>query len=89
MSKRISAKRYNVFSYHLLKIISPFKDVDKLKHGWKKYFIHIQNQEIINITQKTEVATVRGVEKNSFDLFLDLLIEYTIKKEYEKSVRFY
>ena len=79
---------YNVFSYSLLKVISPFEDIrDNLKHGWNGYSIEIENQKIKTITKKMGVAG--GIEANISGLFFDLLIEYVSEKMYERKIELF
>ncbi len=87
-NKESTTRGYGVFSYHLLKTISPFEETESnLKHGWNGYSIEIENREIKSITKKIGVAN--RVEVNISDLFFDLLIEYIVDKIYEKPIELY
>jgi len=89
-NKESTTRGYDVFSYYLLKAISPFEETESnLKHGWNGYSIEIEieNRKIKSITKKIGAAT--RVEGNISDLFFDLLIEYIVKKIYEKPIELY
>ena len=77
-NKESDPRGYNTFSYHLLKIISPFKEIKgSLQHGWGKYSIEIENQRI------------KKVNQNISNLFFDLLIKYIQEKYYKKEVELF
>jgi len=81
-NKKDDTRSYSVFSYYLLKVISPFEETeDSLQDEWGKYSIKIENERI------KSVANTVGEEKvTMFDFFFDLLIEYVSREIYKKEV---
>ncbi|MCK4355128.1 hypothetical protein KAW43_02110 [Candidatus Parcubacteria bacterium] len=87
-NKENTTRGYDVFSYYLLKTISPFEETESnLKHGWNGYSIEIENRKIKSIAKK--IGAANRVEANISDLFFDLLIEYVSEKIYEKPIEIY
>jgi len=87
-NKESTTRGYDVFSYYLLKTISPFKETEgNLQHGWGEYSIEIENQRIKSVARKIETAS--KVKANISNLFFDLLIEYVSNKHYEKQIELF
>lgn len=87
-NKEITTTGYDVFSYYLLKTISPFEGSENnLQHGWGGYSIKIEDQRIKSVTKKIGVAN--KAEVNISDLFFDLLIEYVSKEHYNKQIELF
>lgn len=83
--KESTTRGYDVFSYYLLKTISPFERTeDNLQHGWGGYSIEIRDQRIESVTKK--IGAANRVEVNISELYFDLLIEYVSNKHYEKQI---
>lgn len=75
----------DVFSYYLLKIISPFKkNENNLQKEWGKYSIEIKNQKIGIVSRA--MRTTRKTKVDISELFFDLLINYVSKEIYKKEV---
>jgi len=73
--KENSARSCDIFSYYLLKVVSPFKETEEsFQHGWGKYSIKIENKGI------------KEVNANISNLFFDLLIEYVEKRKYNEKI---
>ena len=92
-NKKSATRGYDVFSYYLLRAISPFEKTESnLKHRWNGYSIEIENREIkhVTVTKKTGAASMeKVVEVNISYLFFDLLIEYIVEKIHEKPIDIY
>lgn len=85
INKETETRAYDVFSYCLLKTVSPFKETaGPFQHTWNRYEIDIQNQKIQRIIKQLEGAN--KAEVNIAELYLDLLIEYVLRKSYDKPV---
>lgn len=86
--KENSARSCDIFSYYLLKTISPFKETEgNLQKGWGKYSIEIKNQEVKTVNKKMGAAN--KVKVDISELFFDLLIEYVSKEIYKKEVKIF
>ncbi len=80
-NKETTTRAYEVFSYHLLKIISPFKETGgKFHRAWGEYSIEVENQTI---------KSARAPGANISNLFFDLLIEYVSNEHYEKQIELF
>jgi len=87
INKETEIRAYDVFSYCLLKIVSPSEETKgPFQHTWNEYEIDIENQKIQRIIKR---LGINKAEVNMPELYLDLLIEYVSKRMYEKEVELF
>ncbi|NQU83470.1 MAG: hypothetical protein HQ536_02050, partial [Parcubacteria group bacterium] len=71
----------DIFSYLLLKKISPFEETgNNFRRGWHGYAISITNGRIKSVARKTKPASEVSISY----FYFDLLIEYVSNEHYEE-----
>lgn len=79
-NKESIIRGYDVFSHHLLKTISPFKESeDTLRLEWNEYSIDIKNRRVEGVLGKTGTKK----KENIPDLYFGLLIKYVLEDYYK------
>ena len=91
-NKESGTRGYDVFSYYLLKTISSKEDrgmfqQDKFQYTWNEYEIDIENKNIQRVIKR--LGEMSKVEVDMSELYFDLLIEYVLKKNYDKKIEWF